>query len=104
MQILYNQALGITTQLKIYKKISSDEEEENIAKKLKSMNNKQFNELDFEFKREESEEAIKKLKNNKSPGLDLISNEMIRHGSPHIHSCILSLFNKIYSTGDYPDC
>jgi hypothetical protein len=41
-------------------------------------NSPTFSELDFSFTSDELIKAIRKLKNNKSPGLDCISNEMIK--------------------------
>ena len=85
-------------------KTSTDNEDRVLEDYINKSEGKHFNELDFKFKREELIDAIKKTKNNKSPGLDCISNEMIKHGSEQLHLCILSLFNKIYTVGEYPDC
>ena len=46
--------------------------------------------------------AIKKLKNGKSAGLDLICNEFLKHGSNILTLPIVKLFNKILTTGQFP--
>ena len=43
---------------------------------------------------EEVQKAVKKLKNNKSPGNDGIIGEMIEHGGPHLIEEIHQLCNK----------
>ena len=63
----------------------------------------QFTELDYTFKPDEIHKSIKQLKNNKSPGLDSITNEMLKCCNDTMIQCLTNLFNKIYSTGNYPD-
>ena len=46
---------------------------------------------------------IKKLKNNKSAGLDLIKNEFIKKSSPHLIDFYCKLFNLILENGLIPD-
>ena len=61
-----------------------------------------FNEMDFQFTEKEVSRCIKKLKNNKSAGLDGISNEMIKY-SQHIMLPVLTkLFNMILVSKQYP--
>jgi len=48
---------------------------------------------------EEVQKAVKKLKNNKSPGKDEITGEMIKHGGPHLIEEIHQLCNKAWKTG-----
>ena len=45
---------------------------------------------------------LKKLKNNKSAGLDLICNEFLKYGSNCLTLPLVKLFNKILSTGQFP--
>ena len=51
---------------------------------------------------EELNIAISNLKKKKSPGQDLISNEMLKHCDSNMQIMILAIFNKILSVGDYP--
>jgi hypothetical protein len=53
---------------------------------------------------EEIEGAINKLKNGKSPGLDGIPSEMVKHSVNAIKSHLQALYNYILSSGVYPDC
>ena len=71
-----------------------------INKNISSIN---FTELDFSIKCKEIKEAIKHLKNNKTTGLDRISNEMLKNCNDHLLDCITKVFNKIYALGTYPD-
>ena len=62
-----------------------------LEEKLKIMEtNTCFNELDFPISEAEISAAILRLKRNKSPGLDNISNDMIKSG----HSVLLKCFKK----------
>ena len=45
---------------------------------------------------------LKKLKNNKSAGLDLICNEFLKYGSNCLTLPLVKLFKKILSTGQFP--
>ena len=47
--------------------------------------------------------GIKKLQNNKTNGLDSISNEMIKASAPIILPFLVIFFNKILETKEYPD-
>jgi len=62
-----------------------------------------FTELDFQITPQEVMSAIKGLKSNKTPGLDAITNEMIKCSSGQLSTCLLKLFNKILTLGLYPD-
>lgn len=83
---------------------SNKEEDQAIKDAISALDNKSFNELDFQITELELNTAISKLKNNKSPGQDQILNEMIKNSDKHIHNCILKLFNRIFSEGILPDC
>jgi len=43
------------------------------------------------------------LKNNKAPGLDTITNKMIKYSSHVMLPLITKVFNKIYISGEYPE-
>lgn len=47
-------------------------------------------------------EAIKNLKNRKSPGQDEIPNELLKYGGPKLVKELTTLFNKITTTGKVP--
>jgi hypothetical protein len=61
------------------------------------------NDLDFAFTCKEVREGIKRLKKNKQPGIDLIHNEFIIFGKDIILLPIVNLFNRVLSTGIFPD-
>ena len=48
---------------------------------------------------EEVNEQLKKLKINKSPGIDQITNELLKHSAPHVIQIITKWFNIILSSG-----
>ena len=58
--------------------------------------------LDYPITDEEFEAAINKLKANKSPGIDNISNEVIKIGKDAIKGHLVNLVNRILDTGKYP--
>ena len=64
------------------------------------VNNK---DLDYAFVCNEIRDGIKRLKKNKQPGIDLIYNEFIIYGKDILLLPIVNLFNKILSTGIFPD-
>ena len=51
---------------------------------------------------EEFETAICKLKANKAPGIDNILKEVLKVGKDFIKIHLITLFNRILSTGKYP--
>ena len=61
-----------------------------------------FNELDFAITDEEITTAISKLKNDKSPGLDNITNNMIKCSQNSLLLCYKKIFNACLATGIYP--
>ena len=50
----------------------------------------------------EVKSAVKQLHNGKSPGLDGISNKLIKNASVVIVSLMCRLFNKILQSGSFP--
>jgi len=58
--------------------------------------------MDQPFTADEIEDAIKSLKNNKSPGIDNISAELLKYGPEEINEQIADIFNTIAETGEPP--
>ena len=58
--------------------------------------------LQYEILLSEVENAINKLKNNKSPGIDEIPAELIRAGGPQTAKEIHVICNKIWKEGRWP--
>jgi hypothetical protein len=65
--------------------------------------NMYFNELDYRITKSEISEAISKLKCNKSPGLDRISNHMLKYGQSSLIDSLQKLFNSCLIGGIYPN-
>ena len=47
--------------------------------------------------------AIKTLKNNKAPGIDNITPEVLKHGGPDMAQELCHLFNIVWNSGTVPD-
>ena len=54
------------------------------------------------FTAKEIEIAVRAMKNNKSPGIDNIQTELIKHGPTEINDRIAELLNNIAKTGNFP--
>ena len=74
----------------------------NILQNLELQSISTFSVLDFKINDKEISDAINKLKSNKSGGLQLISNNMIKSAHNFILPSLKLLFNKILLSGDYP--
>ncbi|CAG2256028.1 unnamed protein product [Mytilus edulis] len=75
----------------------------NIIEFLRNLENaKVFTELDILITDKEISDAIHTLKNKKSCGPDSISNEMIKNSQSFLIKSLNHVFNKILSTGNYP--
>ena len=61
-----------------------------------------FSPLDFKITKVELQKAYSKLKSNKNPGLDNVSNEMLKVSQSYIDSCLLKLYNAVFASGIYP--
>lgn len=76
---------------------------EEILKKLETLEkDKCFNELDFKISESEVRKALKKLKNNKAVGFDLISNEMLKYTQDIMMPILVKVFNSILLAKRYP--
>ncbi|XP_071177865.1 uncharacterized protein [Mytilus edulis] len=88
-----------------FQKLNKNEQysDDLIKKKLESFHNENvFNELDYLITPEEIEKAIKSLKNSKSSGFSMISNEMIKYSQTVCIPLIQKLFNLVFSSSIYP--
>lgn len=59
-------------------------------------------ELDKPFSDEEVIQAMKKIKHHKSPGMDGISNELLKYGGLPLLGALLKLFNKLHAMEVFP--
>jgi hypothetical protein len=74
-----------------------------LKQKLSKLENStNFNELDFPIKESEISRTLAKLKLNKSPGLDNISNKMLKNGQSILLPSFKKIFNACLSSGRYP--
>ena len=69
---------------------------------LEPLNSKPIDSLNQKLTIEEIKESIKYLKTKKAPGLDNITNEMIKCSDRHMIEHLQTLFNKIMESGYYP--
>ena len=58
--------------------------------------------LDYNFTEMELRQAVFSQKDNKSHGLDCISSEILKTSYDVISPCLLYLYNRMYSSGEYP--
>jgi hypothetical protein len=72
-----------------------------LQNKLKILenNNFGFSQLDFKISLGELQKAFGQLKSGESPGLDNISNEMLKVSQCYTKDCILKLCNAIFLSG-----
>ena len=54
------------------------------------------------FKEEEIKQVVKSLKTNRSPGVDDITAEHLKHGPDIVHDKIAQLLDHTAETGDFP--
>ena len=55
------------------------------------------------FTSEEIKKAVKRLKNNKSPGADNVKAELLKYGNDEIFEEIAIILNGVATTGEHPD-
>ena len=65
-------------------------------------NSTNFNELDFSIKESEISRTLAKLKLTKYPGLDNISNNMLKNTQSILLPSLKKLFSACLSSGRYP--
>jgi hypothetical protein len=58
--------------------------------------------LDYKITTGELQNIFSKLKSGKSPGLDNVSNEMLKASQSYMNPCLLKLFNAVFTSGIYP--
>lgn len=75
-----------------------------IEEKLELLEQKSkcFSTLDYKITTGELQKAFSKLKSGKSPGLDNVSNEMLKASQSYMNPCLLKLFNAVFTSGIYP--
>ena len=59
-------------------------------------------ELNANFTYDELHRAVYSQQNNKSPGTDNLSSEILKASFDHISPFLLNLYNKMFNTGEYP--
>ena len=62
----------------------------------------EHDELDSSFTETELRKVIFSLHNNKSPGLDSLTSEILKSAYDFISTFLLSLYNRMFNTGEYP--
>lgn len=98
----YMADLSMKTFCEHFKKLSNDdscEDTEKVYPNIQPNDNLELNNL---FTKEEVVKVIKKLKNNKACGLDLIRNEMLKCCSAELLDFMVDLFNLILDNGMVP--
>ena len=85
---------------------SNSENDISTIKNMKEITNilSKSTELDDHISQLEIQNSISTLKNGKSPGIDKITNEMIKAGRNVIIEQIQTLFNLILKSGKFPSC
>lgn len=74
-----------------------------ILQELVNKDKNIFSKLDFKITEREVLECIKKLKKNKSPGSDSVTNEMLIAGKMVFSPLFANLFNHVLLSGCFPD-
>ena len=103
-KIIVNAENGVTASEKKQVKIVTDYFRSVFSKDSESeIENVKPVEMRKPFESAEIERAIKKLKNDKSPGVDEIRAEMLKHSPKIIHRRIAEIFNDMAKTGEVPE-
>ena len=92
---LYNQRCESTAHPKI-------EECKDEIQPLEPTTMIELQQLNKDFTTDELNSVIKRLNNNKSSSVDLISNEMLKNSKEMLRSTLLKLFNACLQNGTYP--
>ena len=104
-----NNSINIKQLYDHYKKLNEINQinttnQSNLDEKIEAMElTKTFTKLDYTITEKEVHNAIKSLKNNKSPGSDHIKNEMIKSGKDLLLKPLTKIFNLILRSGIYPN-
>ena len=83
--------------------IADDDIKHNNEQYVNGMFQILFEELNIPIQMEEYNKALKQLRNNKSPGPDLLLNEFFKHGTDELNVYILNLFNTVFESGYFPE-
>ena len=68
-----------------------------------TLNQMEFNEdLDVNFTESALRKVIFSLNNNKSPGIDSLTSEILKSAYDFISPFLLSLYNRMFNSGEYP--
>ena len=85
-----------------FKSMFGEDSSENIFNE-ETLNQMQYNEdLDFDFTESELRKVIFSLNNNKSPGIDCITSEIVKSAYDLISPFRLTLYNRMFNSGEYP--
>ena len=77
---------------------------EDLEKKLETLENSRvFNQLDVPITEQEIVLAISQMKINKAPGIDNITNNMIKSSQTTLIKCYKKIFNACLVSGIYPE-
>jgi hypothetical protein len=88
------------------KSVINEEHERNVKfelEKEKTKNDYKTLPINLPMTEKEIRHACINQKNNKSPGLDGITNEMIKTSLPVVQTVLVKLFNAIFTSGFYPE-
>ena len=88
-----------------FQKMFGDQTEPNQNNESRTEPNVEANvngDFDIEFTMTELRSAVFSQNNNKNPGMDSIPSEIIKASFDLISPFLLNLYNKMYSTGEYP--
>ena len=86
-----------------YLKELYDDKTEQLDLSQLEESNLNIKDLDNAFTCKEVKDSIQKLKKNKQPGIDLIHNEFLIYGKNVLLLPIVNLFNRVLSSGVFPD-
>ena len=88
-----------------FQKMFGDQTEPNQNNESRTEPNVEANvngDFDIKFTMTELRSAVFSQNNNKTPGMDSIPSEIIKASFDFISPFLLNLYNKMYSTGEYP--
>ena len=93
----------ITDETEVTRKISEFFEKTFDSKTMENILKIEPKEMKEDFTEIEVQNAVQKLKNNKSAGPDNIYAEQLKHSPTIVYSKIAQMFNEIAKTGKFPD-